>query len=122
MNEQTTTRGLIKGYFTSEVFERMRDIDNNLMRNLLKELEGTPTWFAILKYAQERVAVLQDSLLVIDPIKNATEIARYQGMVSGLLDLQDAVLNLKYEAVKSEDPKQKAEIDKNELGGAYGRY
>lgn len=122
MNEKNTTREAIKGYFTQEVFTKIREIDNGLMKTLLKELEGSPVWFAMLKYTQERVSVVQNSLLVIDPVKNATEIARYQGMISGILDLQDAILSLKYEAKKSEDPKHKEEINKDELGGSYSSY
>lgn len=119
---EKTTREAIKGYFTQDVFTKIREVDNGVMRTLLRELEDTPTWFAILKYTQERVSVVQNSLLVIDPVKNATEIARYQGMISGILDLQDAILSLKYESKKAEDPKNKEEINKNELGGAYSSY
>lgn len=121
-NKQDTTRDAIRKYFTSDIFKAINEIDGELMRTLLKELEGTPVWFAILKYSQERISILQNSLLTIDPIKNATEIARYQGVVTGLLDLQDVVLTLKYESEKSADPKNKEEVNKNELGGAYGKY
>ena len=120
--EPKTTKEAIQGYFTSEIFARIREMSNDEMKIHLKELEGTPLWFAILKYTQERVSIVQNSLLIIDPVKNATEIARYQGMISGILDLQDAVLSLKYESKKAEDPKNKEEINKNELGGAYGKY
>ena len=120
--EPKTIKEAIRGYFTSEIFARIREMSNDEMKTHLKELEGTPLWFAMLKYTQERVSVVQNSLLIIDPVKNATEIARYQGMISGVLDLQDAVLSLKYEAKKAEDPKNKEEINKNELGGAYGKY
>ena len=121
-NQNNSTRDAIKNYFTSDIFKRTSEIDSSLMKTLFKELEGTPLWFAILKYTQERVLILQNSLLTIDPVKNATDIARYQGMVSGLLDLQDAVLTLKYESEKSEDPENEEEASKEELGGAYGRY
>lgn len=120
--ENNTTRDAIKNYFTEEVFSRIREMSNNEMKTHLKELEGTPLWFAILKYSQERTSIVQNSLLVIDPVKNATEIARYQGMITGMLDLQDAVLSLKYEAKKAEDPKNKEEANKDELGGSYGKY
>ena len=90
------------------------------MRNHLKSLEGTPLWFAILKYSQNRVAVIQDSFLTLDPLKDASKISQYQGVVTGILDLQDAVLSLKFESKKKEDPKYKEEQNKDELGGAYG--
>lgn len=120
--KENTSRDSIKNYFTEEVFARIREMSNSEMKTHLRELEGTPLWFALLKYSQERTSIVQNSLLVIDPVKNATEIARYQGMITGMLDLQDAVLSLKYEAEKSEDPKNKEEINKDELGGAYSAY
>ena len=110
----------IKNYFSEEILEQIRSVSNEDMRNHLKSLEGTKLWFAILKYAQNRVAVLQDSFLTLDPLKDASKISQYQGVITGILDLQDAVLSLKYESKKKEDPKYKEELNKDELGGAYG--
>lgn len=117
MNKNTDD---IKNYFTEDVRENIRGMSNSDMRDLLKALEGTPTWFAILKYTQERIAVIQDSFLVMDPTKEPTKISRYQGAITGMLDLQDAVLSLKFESKKSENPKYKEEKNKDEMGGAYG--
>ena len=122
MKKENTTRDAIKDYFTLEVFARIREMSDNEMKTHLKELEGTSVWFAILKYVQERAAFMQNSLYTLDPNKEATQIARCQGMLSGVGDLQDAVLSLKYEAKKAEDPKNKEEVNKDELGGAYGKY
>jgi len=110
----------IKTYFTEEVRTQIREMTEQDMRTLLKELEGTPVWFAILKYVQERIAIVQDSFLVIDPVKEPSKISQYQGIITGMLDLQDAVLSLNFTAKKSEDPKSKEEKKKDELGGAYG--
>ena len=55
----------------------------------------------------------------MDPMKDATKMARYQGAITGMLDVQDAVLSLKFEAKKAENPKSKEELNKDELGGAY---
>jgi hypothetical protein len=90
------------------------------MRDILKGLEGTPIWFAIMKYTQSRVSVIQEAFLTLDPIKDAVKIARYQGAITGMIDLQDAVLTLKFESKKAENPKNKEEQKKDELGGAYG--
>lgn len=122
MQKENTIREAIKNYFTLDVFSRIREIDNGLMKTLLREIEGKPVWFALLKYTQERVSVMQNSLLTLDPAKNATEIARTQGMISGLFDLQEAILTLKYESEKAADPKTKEEANKDELGGAYGKF
>jgi hypothetical protein len=110
----------IKKYFTEDIRSQIRELSYQDMRDSLKELEGTPFWFAILKYTQDRIAVIQDSFLTLDPIKDSVQMARYQGAITGILDLQDAVLTLKFEAKKAENPKNKEEENKDELGGAYG--
>ena len=112
----------IKNYFTEDIKEAIREMTNEEMVNHLKSLEGTPTWFAILKYSQDRIAVIQESFLVLDPVKEPSKISQYQGAISGILDLQDAVLSLKFESKKSEDPNYKDKKSKDELGGAYGAY
>ena len=112
----------VKNYFTPEIYEKIREMSNEDMKTFLKELEGTPSWFAILKYTQDRIMVIQSSFLTMDAAKDATSISRYQGAITGMLDLQDAVLSLKFESKKAEDPKNKAEKNKDELGGAYSAY
>lgn len=111
-----------KDYYTDDIRAQIRNMSSDDMKVLLKELEGMPHWFAILKYNLERIGVIQDSFLVLDPVKDPTSIARYQGNITGILDLQDAVLSLKFEEKKSEDPKYKEEKELNEMGGAYGKY
>lgn len=110
----------IKNYFTEDVRTAVREMSSADMRDHLKSLEGTATWFAILKYVQDRISVIQDSFLVLDPVKEPSKISQYQGVITGMLDLQDAVLSLKFESKKKEDPKYKEEQNKDEMGGAYG--
>lgn len=112
----------IKGYFTEEIKASIRDMSHEDMVTALKGLETTPFWFAILKYTQERIAVIQDSFLVLDPNTEPSKIARYQGAITGMLDLQDAVLSLKFDSQKAENPNAKADKNKEDLGGAYGKY
>lgn len=109
-----------KNYFTTEVMNKIKEMSNDDMRILLKELEGTPYWYAILKYSFDRIAVIQDSFLTLDPVKEPSKISQYQGIITGELDLQDAVLSLKFDEKKVEDPQYKDEKAKDELGGAYG--
>ena len=110
-----------KNYFTEEIREQIRTLTNEDMRHALKSLEGTVQWFAIIKYTQDRIASIQDSFLTLDPIKDSVKMARYQGAITGMLDLQDAVLTLIYENKKVENnPKYKTEVNKDDLGGAYG--
>lgn len=117
MNKNTEA---IKGYFTEDIQSQIRNMSNEDMRAYLKELEGTPFWFAILKYTINRIDVIQDSFLVLDPVKEPSKISQYQGIITGMLDLQDAVLSLKFESKKKEDPKYKEQKDQEDLGGAYG--
>jgi hypothetical protein len=112
----------IKNYFNEDVKTRIREMSNEDMKNAFKSLEGTEAWFAILKYIQDRTAVTQDSFLVIDPVKEPSKISQYQGIIAGLWDLPDAVLNIKFASKKAENPQNKEEEAKNELGGAYGKY
>lgn len=118
MNKNNTDD--IKNYFTDDVKTRIREMTNEEMRNAFKAIEGTEAWFAILKYVQDRTAVTQDSFLVLDPIKEPSRISQYQGIITGLWDLPDAVLNIKFESKKKENPKYQEEQNKDEMGGAYG--
>lgn len=109
-----------KDYFTDDVREAVNNMSNGDMRDLLKALLDTPTWFAILKYNQDRIGTIQGSFLVLDPLKEASKISQYQGVVTGMLDLQDAVITLNLKAKKAEDPKYKENQDIENNGGAYG--
>ena len=115
-----TNNDEIKSYFNEDVRKQIREMSTQDMNDHLKAFKDTPLWFAVLKYNQERIAVVQDSLISLDPIIEAVRIARYQGSIPGMLDLQDVVLRLNLKAKKAEDPKNKEEQNKNELGGAYG--
>ena len=110
----------IKNYFTKDIQDQIRNMTNEDMLMHLKALEGTPLWFAILKYTQNRTAVMQSSFLSLDPLKEASKISQYQGIVTGMLDLQDAVLNLKFAAEKKANPKYEESKANEEKGGAYG--
>ena len=119
MNEKKQQSNTQK-YFTKEIFDRITGMSNSQMKELLKELEGTEFWIAILKYNQDRMRVIQDGLFSIDPFKDPTNMARNQGIGIGLSDLADAVVTLKYAAEKSENPETEEEKVKESKGGAYG--
>jgi hypothetical protein len=111
-----------KDYFTQEVRDAIREMSNEDMKSLMKDFEGTPHWIAMLKYVLDRIATVQDSFLTLDPVKEPSKISQYQGIITGMLDYQDAVLSLKFESRKAENPETKEEDAKNDLGGAYGKY
>ena len=119
---KNTNTDQVKGYFTEEVRTRIREMSNQDMKDHLKSLESTPAFIAILKYFQDRTGVVQDSFLTLDPVKEPSKISQYQGIITGFWDLPDAVINLKFDSKKKENPKHKEEEAINDLGGAYGKY
>lgn len=116
MNKQKTE------YFTDDIRSQISNMTTQEMNTILKGIEGTPIWTAILRYSQERIGVIQGSFLTIDPNSKATEIARYQGAITGMLDLQDAILSLKFPEENPNSPEAAKEKEKNDAGGAYGKY
>lgn len=84
----------VRSYFTNEINERIASMTNDEMLELLKELENTNMWIAILRYTQQRLQHTQGSLYSADPFKDPTNLARTQGMMLGLSDLQNAVIIL----------------------------
>ena len=109
-------------YFTEDVCTQIREMSDKDMNDHLKALEGTPLWFAILKYTQGKVEGVKNFFLVADPLSGVVPIARSQGAITGMLDLQDHVIRLNFQSKRSEDPKYKEEKNKDELGGAYQTY
>jgi len=108
MNEKETTEEAfdmdfnVRDYFTSDMDRRIKDLSAGEMESLLKELSDSPYWIAILKYNQERLRYAQDGLITGDPFKDPTSIARNQGVMMGLSDMQNAVILLTMQAQKRE--------------------
>jgi hypothetical protein len=92
-----------ENYFTPELEERMRGINEREMEALLRELEGMPHWIAILKYIQGRLRYVQNTLFYTDPVKEPTEIARTQGIMLGISDFQNAVIMLTKKGSEAEN-------------------
>jgi hypothetical protein len=113
------TNDKIRDYFTDDIRTAIREMTDADMKDLLKSLESTSFWIAIIKYNQQRIGVIQDSFLVLDPVKDPSKISQYQGVITGVLDLQDMVLQLKFKADEIENQGQKKKDNKDELGGAY---
>lgn len=100
----------IKSYFHEDLNKLVDEMTNAEMLEQLKELEQTRSWIAITKYVQNRMLVAQGSLCVLDPITHAASIARAQGILSGLLDLQDMIVKAK-ETTKQAEKKANAKND-----------
>lgn len=87
-------------YFTPELEERVRKMTDEEMFTSLAELERSPSWVAILRYNQLRSSYTQSAILSADPVTSPTLIARNQGIMIGLSDLQNAVITMWQEKQK----------------------
>lgn len=84
----------LANYFTEDVQARIKAVSNEEMNESLKKLEQSSYWMPILKYLQSRMGMAKDGLYTLDPFKDQTAIARHQGMLMGLVDLQEMVIML----------------------------
>lgn len=92
MNNEQPKQVEMKNWFADEsVVTRMKAMTDNDMKALFLSLVEKPEWIAILRYAQGRISVAQSGLFTLDPFKDQTQMARYQGILTGILDLPDAV-------------------------------
>jgi hypothetical protein len=66
-------------------------ITNDQMVNLLYELSKTYTWKAIQRYNLLKDAEVIQSLAVLDPFKEPTQVARTQGIRIGLYYIEKIV-------------------------------
>lgn len=115
MNKKNNNKKFTSLYFNKEVAKAMDDMSEGEMGALLKELTETKYWIAISKYVQSRLMVANGSLAVIDPIKEPTTLARAQGIMSGLMDLQDMTNKIR-ESIEAAEKKAQAKIEVSEGG------
>ena len=74
------------------------------MKSVLVEMTDSAQLIAILKYAAARMEMAKNSLITIDPFKEPAQMARFQGIVTGVLDLPDAIWQLKKAVEEGEKP------------------
>lgn len=94
----------IPPYFTHEIEDKVRKMTDEEMFTLLGQLEASEFWLAIVRYNQIRSSYTQSAILSADPVKDPTLIARNQGIMMGLADLQNAVVTLWEERQKVQNP------------------
>lgn len=90
-------------FFNKNFGEAIEEMKNDEMTQVLKELAESREFVAILKYNRMRKQVIQGSLFTMDPIKDPTAMARAQGMLAGMSDLEDAIFHLTKREVPEED-------------------
>lgn len=93
----------VREYFTDAINEQINEMSIKEMADILKNLPSSRIWIAILKYNQERLLFSQSILFSADPFKDPTNMARQQGVMLGLSDLQNAVIELNTEKTQEEE-------------------
>ena len=126
MNKKNNDKKFTDLYFNKDLVKAMDSMSDSQMNDLLKGLTDTEYWVAISKYVQSRLIVATGSLAVIDPVKDPTSISRAQGIMSGLMDLQDMTIKIKESiAIAEKKAQNKIEIsegkpvDDGEQGPMY---
>ena len=80
--------------YNKQFIGAIEKMDHEQMMQELKALSETKYWIAIIKYFQMRRAVATGGICTMDPVKDPTAIARTQGALSGLSDLEEMVYRL----------------------------
>jgi len=89
--------------------KKNEELSQKAMIDMLVELSNSNFWPAIKQYSRERDAIVMQSLRTIDPVKEPAQMARIQGVSSGLFDLETAIL---METQRREEANKKATEDK----------
>lgn len=84
----------IQQYFTPDIQKRVSEMTEEEMTQALMRIQAGDDFLAILKYVQDRISFIQSNIVFIDPVASPTEIARYQGMINGLIDVRNMFIQL----------------------------
>lgn len=104
MNNNNEAKGMaMEDYFDKDIQAMIEEMEVSEMKALFVELADSRFWIAIMKYNKDRLRIAQNALFTLDPFKDQTSMARYQGIMSGMLDLPEAVIAWKR---KSEETKE----------------
>lgn len=104
-NETQQQQGQATGlnwFAQPDIKSAISEMEFSEQKELILALTGTRTWVAILKYLKERREVIQDALVIYDPVKEPTMIARCQGIMTGLMDIPEVFGQVVTEAKSKE--------------------
>ena len=90
----TSKTSNVRSYFTADINQQIAEMTPKRMEGLLKELVTTPHWIALLKYEQIRMPLLDSILRSTNPTENPHMISWAQGVMAGLCDLENYVIEL----------------------------
>lgn len=94
MKKNENKKKVHETYF-EDIEQSIKNMSEDEMLNNLLELEQTIYWVAILKYLRSRSSLFQSAVLSGDPFKDPTNVARNQGVLIGLSDIQNMVILIK---------------------------
>lgn len=112
INDNVNSKKFVEKYFVDGLNTAVNEMSYGEMQNLLVELAGTKYWVAMIKYTQDRMTIAQSSLCMLNPMTQAVEMARAQGIISGLLDTQDMVGKTK-ESIAQQEAAANAKNDQS---------
>lgn len=96
-------------YFTEDMNKTIREMSDAEMFRKLLNFEESESFLAFVRYNQIRATHCQSSILAADPVTSPTLIARNQGIMLGLSDLQNAVIMLRQD--KNKEAKENNSTD-----------
>jgi len=94
-------------YYTEELATTIRKMTDEEMFALMYQMEQSEYWPAMMRYNQIRSSYTQSAILVADPVKEPTIIARNQGIMLGLADMQNAIIMMWQEKKQQEAENEK---------------
>ena len=103
--ENKINKKCVQTFFDENLNNLVDDMTEGEMLSLLKELEETRYWIAIVRYVQERMVIAERTLILVDPIKEGTQLARTQGILNGLMDLHNMIIQAK-QTIKNAEKKE----------------
>lgn len=101
-------------YFDANVVALAKSMPNEEMINLIADLESDRKWVAIVKYSMERIALLMSGIYAADPIKEPSQISKYQGILVGILDVNGLMTSIK-EKRKEDESKKNGSKTKDDI-------
>jgi hypothetical protein len=101
----------VRNYFTKEINDQIQEMGMKEMESLLKEMVSLRQWIALLKYTGIRMSLLEASLRVANPYKEPDKISQFQGIMAGLSDVENYVIDLNAPPT----PAEKVEMPEQDL-------
>lgn len=98
--------------------------DDRIEQAVFELSQDARYWPYLVEYFSKRISIAENSLYALDPFKNPTEVARCQGIRSGLLDLISfaEAVDTKHKKAIEDGTTAKKRQSEEEAGGSYGKW